>query len=100
MKKDCDIAEVLNFMNKKWIMVILKTMHDGHETFTSIKDEIGDINQKILSVRLSEMEEEGFIVRDIVQQKPVKIRYTLTKKGESFCAHVCGLLDWQKKWGK
>jgi DNA-binding HxlR family transcriptional regulator len=100
MKKDCDIASVLNFMNKKWIMVILKTMHDGANTFTTIKEEIGDINQKILSARLGEMEEEGFIVRDIVQQKPVKIRYTLTKKGESFCTHVCGLLEWQKKWGK
>ncbi|MCB9807351.1 helix-turn-helix transcriptional regulator [Candidatus Peribacteria bacterium] len=100
MKKDLDIAGILNFINKKWIMVILKTMHDGQDTFTGIKQTIGDINQKILSTRLSEMEEEGFIMREIVQKKPIKIRYSLTKKGKSFCAHICGLLDWQKKWAR
>jgi DNA-binding HxlR family transcriptional regulator len=57
MKKECDITDVLNFINKKWMMVILKTMHDGQDTFTSIKQEIGDINQKILSSRLTELED-------------------------------------------
>ena len=100
MKKECDITYVLNFINKKWMMVILKTMHDGHDTFTSIKQEIGGINQKILSSRLTELEDAGFVSREITQQKPIKIRYTLTKKGLSFCDHICGLLDWQKKWEK
>ncbi len=89
MKKECNIAEVLNFINKKWIMVILKTMQDGQDTFTGIKQEIGEINQKILSARLSELEAVGFIAREVIQEKPIKIRYTLTKKGESFCTHVC-----------
>ena len=61
-------------------MVILKTMHDGCDTFTSIKQEIGGINQKILSARLSELEAVGFIAREVIQEKPIKIRYTLTKK--------------------
>ena len=80
MKKEHQIIEVLNFINKKWIMVILKTMHNGRDTFTSIKQEIGDINQKILSSRLSELEAVGFISREVIQAKPIKIRYTLTKK--------------------
>ncbi|MEI6711494.1 MAG: helix-turn-helix domain-containing protein [bacterium] len=80
MKQDCTITHILNFINKKWIMVILKTMHDGCDTFTGIKQEIGGINQKILSARLGELESVGFISREVIQEKPIKIRYTLTKK--------------------
>jgi DNA-binding HxlR family transcriptional regulator len=87
-------------MNKKWIMVILKTMSDGGESFNQIKSEIGDINQKILTARLTELEETGFIKREIVQEKPVKIRYSLTEKGCSFCGQIKNLLEWQEKWGK
>jgi DNA-binding HxlR family transcriptional regulator len=81
-------------------MIILKTINDGNESFNQIKSEIGDINQKILTARLTELEEAGFVKREIIQEKPVKIRYSLTEKGASFCGQIKNLLDWQEKWGE
>lgn len=44
--------------------------------------EIEEINAKILSARLKEMEKDGLIKRKVLHERPIGVEYTLTEKGE------------------
>ena len=57
-------------------------IHNDHKRFNQFL-EIEDINAKVLSARLKEMEEDGLIERMIYPDKPVRIEYTITEKGEA-----------------
>jgi DNA-binding HxlR family transcriptional regulator len=57
-------------------------IHRDHKRFNQFL-EIEDINAKVLSARLKEMEEDGLIERKIYPDKPVRIEYTITEKGRA-----------------
>ena len=51
--------------------------------FSQFLGSIEGINTKTLSIRLKELEEYGLIERRVAQQRPLKVEYTLTKKGKA-----------------
>lgn len=81
MHVSCPIQTVFNFLSKRWMLLILRSVHEGRETFGDVKRSLGTISSKILSERLSELELEGYITRMVTDGRPVKIRYSITEKG-------------------
>ena len=70
-------------MGKKFTVLILRNMmHLGQTRFNQFL-EIEEINAKILSARLKEMEKDGLIERKIFHERPVRVEYTLTEKAEA-----------------
>jgi DNA-binding HxlR family transcriptional regulator len=81
--KECPINHTFKLVGKKFTMLIIRNMiHRDHKRFNQLL-EIEDINAKVLSARLKEMEEDGLIERKIYPEKPVRIEYTITEKGRA-----------------
>ena len=81
--KVCPINNTFRLMGKKFTVLILRNMmHLGQTRFNQFL-EIEDINAKILSARLKEMEKDGLIKRKILDERPIGVEYTLTEKGEA-----------------
>jgi DNA-binding HxlR family transcriptional regulator len=81
--KQCPINHTFKLVGKKFTMLIIRNMiHRDHKRFNQFL-EIEDINAKVLSARLKEMEEDGLIERKIYPDKPVRIEYTITEKGRA-----------------
>ena len=81
--KECPINHTFKLVGKKFTMLIIRKMiHLDHKRFNQFL-EIEDINAKVLSARLKEMEEDGLIERKIYPDKPVRIEYTITEKGRA-----------------
>ena len=81
--KECPINHTFKLVGKKFTMLIIRNMiHRDHKRFNQFL-EIEDINAKVLSARLKEMEEDGLIVRKIYPEKPVRIEYIVTEKGRA-----------------
>lgn len=81
--KECPINHTFKLVGKKFTMLIIRNMiHRDHRRFNQLL-EIEDINAKVLSARLKEMEEDGLIERKIYPDKPVRIEYTITEKGRA-----------------
>jgi DNA-binding HxlR family transcriptional regulator len=81
--KECPINHTFKLVGKKFTMLIIRNMiHLDHKRFNQFL-EIEDINAKVLSARLKEMEEDGLIERKIYPDKPVRIEYTITEKGRA-----------------
>ena len=79
----CPIDNTFRLVGKKFTALIIRDMIQvGHRRFNQFM-EIKNINAKILSARLKEMEKDGLIRREIFHETPVRIEYTITEKGRA-----------------
>ena len=79
----CPINHTFKLMGKKFTMLIIRNMiHRDHKRFNQFL-EIEEINAKILSARLKEMEKDGLIQRKVYPDTPVRVEYTITEKGRA-----------------
>ena len=98
MNEKCRVLDLFSFIAKKWNLLILKSLYNWTSSFNKIKSDIWEINQKILSQRLWELEDYGFVKRKIISERPVKIEYSLTEKWKSFWEQLENLAKWKEKW--
>ena len=81
--KECPINHTFKLVGKKFTMLIIRNMiHRDHKRFNQFL-EIEEINAKVLSARLKEMEKDDLIERKIYHDTPVRIEYTITEKGRA-----------------
>jgi len=80
--KACPIDNTFKIIGKKFTVHILRNITKlGQTRFNKFLESIEGINPKTLSARLREMERNGIIERRIYPGTPVKIEYSITKKG-------------------
>ncbi len=96
-QQSCPVLATFNFLSKRWSLLILKSLSEGVETFGDLKRALSGISPKILSERLSELVSEGYVERVVIDGKPVKIRYALTKKGTSFKECLKSMEAWAQE---
>ena len=63
----CPIYKFFTLISKKWNIFILKLIGEGHDTFTSLKAWLNELNSSILTQRLDELEYAPCIPHSIVQ---------------------------------
>jgi DNA-binding HxlR family transcriptional regulator len=80
--KTCPIDNTFKIIGKKFTVHIIRNMiRLGQTRFNEFLESIEGINPKTLSARLREMEKNGIIERRIYPGTPVRIEYSITKKG-------------------
>jgi DNA-binding HxlR family transcriptional regulator len=73
--------ELLNeVLYGKWKFIIIWNLIDKSLRFSDLRKQIPSITDRMLSLQLKELEEEGFIQRVISEGTPAKVDYTLTLK--------------------
>ena len=53
---------------------------------------------RMLSDRLQELEAEGIVARTVIPETPVRVEYSLTKKGRALASAFQAIADWAHKW--
>ncbi len=82
--KDCPINNSLKIFQQKFALNIIRNMMLLKQTrFSQFLGSIEGINTKTLSIRIKELEEYGLIDREVTQQRPLQVEYSLTKKGNA-----------------
>ena len=67
----------------KWsIEIIMSTYSMKSLGFGDLKRLLNGISSRVLSKKLKDLEELGFIDREVLNTRPPKVRYTLSKRGE------------------
>ncbi len=102
MRKDCHIYRAINFVGKRWTLLILLELYKGNSTwkrYSELKNRLLDITPKILSSRLNELKKEGLIIKKISSVRvPISSNYRLTKKGEDFVCVIKEMKKWSLRW--
>lgn len=67
----------------KWsIEIIMSTYSLRSVGFGDLKRLLNGISSRVLSKKLKDLEEMGFLERSVIESRPPRVKYTLSKKGE------------------
>lgn len=94
---DCPIRNILTRLCDKWSLLIIYTLNKASKEtvrFKELQREIPDISQKMLTVTLRTLEEDGYVTRTIYPEVPPRVEYALTPRTHSLLPHINALIKW------
>lgn len=100
----CTVLAVLKTICKKWTAFIISELIMTEEMAFSelkanLKGKLGEsISARVLSETLTDLENRGIIQREILQERPVRVNYSLTEKGRDVEVIFGALKGWGIKW--
>jgi DNA-binding HxlR family transcriptional regulator len=95
MKKyNIPVEAALEVIGGKWKVVILCHLIHGKKRTSELKKLMPGITQKMLTQQLRELEEDNVILREVYNQVPPKVEYSLTEYGWSLKAILDSLCAW------
>ncbi len=81
----------------KWKIIILWYIAVGRvQRFGVLLRTLGGITQSTLTKQLRELEDDGFIHREVYREVPPKVEYTLTERGISFVPVLIQMMRWSQ----
>lgn len=93
-KSGCAVEVTLSVIGGVWKPVILFHLLSGKKRFMELTRLIPNATQRMLTLQLRELEEDGVIVRHVYPQVPPKVEYRLTTWGQAMCPALDMLLEW------
>ena len=94
----CPIRNILARMSDKWSLLVIYTLSQIEKMrFGDLRRAIPDISQKMLTVTLRTLEEDGFVTRTIYPEVPPRVEYALTIRAHSLLPHIQSLIVWAKE---
>jgi len=72
------IRDALFVLNGKWKLLLIFTLLEGSKRFNEIQHAVQGITPKILSKELKDLEENGFLTRNVFPTTPVTVIYEIT----------------------
>ena len=79
----CPVDKTLKLINRKWSIQIIRDMFFGKKHFSEFKEDKPKLSNKVLSECLKNLEDNGIIVKEVLNTTPVTTQYLLTDYGKS-----------------
>lgn len=94
----CPVSATASIIAKKWHPVIIhRLLEIGEMGFNDLKKEVDGVSSKVLSESLDDLEEKGLVDREVVSEKPVRVKYKLTEKGKGLESVIAEMSDWGRE---
>jgi DNA-binding HxlR family transcriptional regulator len=91
------LTSTATLLGKKWHPLIIYLLSErGPLGFADIQEELTGISSKVLSENLTELEDRNLLVRSIIDERPIRVEYSLTARGES----LTPIIDDMTRWGR
>ncbi len=92
-----DYVDAIELIGRRWTGAIIRALLCGTSRFTDIAITIPGLSDRLLTVRLRELETEG-IVKCEVPAGQTRAEYRLTQKGKALARVLKELSTWSKTW--
>jgi len=91
---DIALTRVFALLGKRWtgLIVAVLSVHPAH--FSELRRSIPGISERMLSDRLTELAENGLLVREVDEGPPLRVRYRLTESGTALGPALAELQNW------
>jgi DNA-binding HxlR family transcriptional regulator len=90
----CPVEATLDLIDGKWKAVILYHLLNDTIRFNELRRRLSRITQRMLTRQLRELEANGLIHREIYEEVPLRVEYSLTTLGRSLEPVVRMLWTW------
>lgn len=93
----CPISYTLSVMGGRWKALIIDRLMKQPLRYSELKRSIPPASERVLTLHLKELEQDGLLLKTIIVETPPKIiEYQLTEKGKSLVNVLMQLYEWGK----
>lgn len=99
-KFHCAMDVTMHFIGGKWKTVVLWYLRKDKKRFGELKKHIPDITEKMLSLQLKTLEEDGMVKRTIYAEVPPRVEYEMTDFGRTLIPMLEEIALWGRTLGE
>lgn len=86
-------------LSRPWNGLIIATLEQGPARFSELGGKLEDLGDRMLALRLKELESMGLLVRSVQCGPPVRVEYSLTDVGRGFREVEAAIQRWGEGFG-
>ncbi|RZK24028.1 MAG: transcriptional regulator [Hymenobacter sp.] len=90
----CGITYALNLVGGRWKLLLLHKLAPQTLRFSELKKTLPHITDRMLTLQLRELEQDGLIVRTVFAEVPPRVEYALTDRGQALAPTWQNLEAW------
>jgi DNA-binding HxlR family transcriptional regulator len=90
----CPVTVTSELLNRKWHPVIVHRLLQKPMGFNELQREVHHISDKVLSDSLKDLQEKNIVQKEVVNEKPKEVEYSLTEAGESLDKVIEPMFEW------
>jgi len=91
----CPLEGIIDIISKKWALLIINEIGNHKRIrYNHLMKELQDISPKTLADILKELGKYNLIKREVFNEIPPRVDYTLTKDGEKLREAIIPILQW------
>jgi len=94
---DCDLTYAVHKIGGRWKLPILNSLDGKKLRFSELKKEFSYITERMLTLQLKALEEDGLIKRTVYAEVPPRVEYELTEMGMALDPILKLLSEWGGK---
>lgn len=88
------MADILNRIGDKWSVMVVGHLARGTMRFNELRNAIGGISQRMLTLSLRNLERDGLVTRTVFPEIPPRVEYSLTELGRTLTQPLDALWQW------
>ena len=94
----CAVAATAEVIGAKWTALLVHDLSEGARRFSELEHSCQGISPRTLAERLRVLEQEGIIVRHSYPERPPRVEYELTGKGEALLPIIDAMREFGHEW--
>lgn len=94
----CPVDLTLQIVGGRWKGIVIWNLREEKLRFSELKRRLVSINDKMLSQVLRDLEEQGIVLRKVIEMVPPKVEYSLTKEGKKLLPIMQAMSDYGTKF--
>ena len=91
-----EVRRAAGLLERRWTVSILWASYEGAIRFNELRQAVGDIPPGTLAQRLVELEQAGLIDRAVVDARPPRVEYRVTREGLELKRVLDALAAWAR----
>jgi DNA-binding HxlR family transcriptional regulator len=90
--------QAVELIGRRWTGAVLRALLPGTRRFSRLRQAVPEISSRALALRLRELNGAALVTRGVDPEGPVRVTYTLTKKGRALRGALGRLEQWAHEW--
>lgn len=84
----------MDVIGRRWSGIIIEAIGKGNTGFADVSRFVPHIGDTMLAKRLRELETDGLIQREVMDGRPIRVRYSLTVAGLALLPILRDITSW------
>lgn len=97
-KTGCDVEATLSVLGGRWKPILLFHLLDGRRRFGELCRMTPNGTQRMITLQLRELEQDGVISRHVFAEVPPRVEYELTELGRSLEPLLLAMRGWGERY--